>query len=111
VREQVVRDQIDFLRKRLAFAALHIHPFLVAALFRQGDWRFAVVNYGYLLLATAAIGLTPRPLRRAVALQLYAVALWLNTTLVRPTPVSPRCSLPPSIEGYPVRYGRIKKER
>jgi len=28
----------------LTFSALHIHPFLVAALYRDRDWRFALGN-------------------------------------------------------------------
>lgn len=31
-------------RGPLTFSALHIHPFLVAALYRDRDWRFALGN-------------------------------------------------------------------
>ena len=52
----------------VAFSALHLHPFLVAAFYRDRDWRFAFGNYGYLLAATGATASTPAQLRRLVAL-------------------------------------------
>ena len=71
----------------LTFSALHLHPFLVAALYRNRDWwGFALGNYAYLLLATAATASAPAPSRRAVGLALCCVAVWLNTVVWRPTP-------------------------
>lgn len=70
----------------VVFSVLHLHPFLVAALYRDRDWRFASGNYAYLLAATAATAATPAPLRRAAALALCCCELWLNASLFRPTP-------------------------
>ena len=73
-------------REMLAFSALHLHPFLVAVLYRDRDWGFAFGNYAYLLAATVATATTPEPLRRAASLTLCCVAVWLNTAVWRPTP-------------------------
>lgn len=73
-------------REMLAFSALHLHPFVVAALYRDRDWSFALGNYVFLLVATAATASTPAPSRRAVAVALTCAAAWLNTAVWRPTP-------------------------
>lgn len=70
----------------VGFSALHLHPFLVAALYRDQDWRFAWGNYAYLLAATALVAGTPGSLRRAVALALCRGGVWLNTAVWQPTP-------------------------
>jgi hypothetical protein len=70
----------------VAFSAAHLHPFLVAALWRERDWRFAVGNYAYLLAATAGIANAPPQLRMPGALSLYSGAVWLNTAVWKPTP-------------------------
>lgn len=70
----------------LAFSALHLHPFLVAALYRDRDWRFASGNYAYLLAATSAVSATPATLRRVVAVALCCGGVWLNTAVWKPTP-------------------------
>jgi hypothetical protein len=72
-------------REIVAFSALHLHPFLVAALYRDQDWRFAWGNYAYLLAATAAAASTPASLRRAAALALCCGGVWLNTAVWPPT--------------------------
>jgi hypothetical protein len=72
-------------REMLAFSALHLHPFLVAALYRDRDWRFAWGNYAYLLAATHAVASSPAPLRRALGLALSLGGAWLNTAVWRPT--------------------------
>lgn len=72
-------------REMVVFSALHPHPFLVAAFYRDRDWRFAFGNYAYLLAATTATASTPAPLRRAVALVLCGGGVWLNNTLWSPT--------------------------
>lgn len=74
-------------REMLTFSALHIvQLLLVAALYRDRDWRFARGNYAYLLVATAATAATPASMRRAVALILCCGGMWLNTEVWRPTP-------------------------
>jgi len=73
-------------REMLAFSALHLHPFHVAAFYRDRDWRFAWGNYAFLLAATYTVAGTPAPHKRAVALVLCLAAMWLNTAVWRPTP-------------------------
>ena len=73
-------------REMLGFSALHLHPFVVAALYRDRDRTFALGNYAYLLAATVATAATPAPARRAVALLLCCGGVWLNTAVWRPTP-------------------------
>ncbi len=74
------------VREMVAFSALHLHPFLVSAFYREHDRGFALGNYTYLLLATATTAGTPPPYRRAVALALCCVAVWLDTAVWRPPP-------------------------
>ena len=74
-------------REQVAFSAFHVvQLLLVAALYRDRDWRFVIGNYAYLLAATYAVASTPAPHRRAVALGLCLGAFWLNTAVWRPTP-------------------------
>lgn len=73
-------------RENLAFSAVHLHPFLVAALYRERDWHFALTNYVYMLTATAIISKSPAPYRLAVALALYLGAVRMNSSLLNPTP-------------------------
>ena len=70
----------------LTFSAVHLHPFVVAALYRDREWRFAWGNYAYLLAATALVASTPASLRRAVALVLCCCGVWLNMAVWQPTP-------------------------
>ena len=73
-------------REMVAFSALHLHPFLVAAFYRDRDWGFALGNYAYLLAVAAATAATPAPLWRAAALALCCGGAWLNTAAWRLTP-------------------------
>jgi hypothetical protein len=70
----------------VGFVALHIYPFLVAWLFRAGDWGYAIVAYGYLLAAAVLIVLAPRYLKRPVALFLFLGGLALDQLVLTPTP-------------------------
>lgn len=73
-------------REALLFSAAHLHPFLVAALWRERDWRFAWGNYTYLLAATAAISSSPPQFRLPISLGLTSGAVGLNTVIWKPTP-------------------------
>lgn len=54
-------------RSHFWFAALHIHPFLIAWMFPAFGWTGAVVLYGGTLLATVLIGSFPRRLKSPAA--------------------------------------------
>jgi hypothetical protein len=72
--------------QHLEFVAVHaLHIFLIAWLFRQGDWIFFGVYYAYLLTSSLIITRTKLGLQRPVALLLYACVLLLNFYIVRPT--------------------------
>jgi hypothetical protein len=70
----------------IGFVAVHLYPFLVAWLFRGGDWGYALLTYGFLLLAAGAIVAVPLYLQRATALALYMAGLTLALVVVVPTP-------------------------
>ncbi len=72
--------------QHLLFIAVHVHPFVVAWLFRDGDWVFAVVLYGYLLAAAVIVLRVPLYLQRPTALILFCGALLLNSYVFPPTP-------------------------
>ncbi|MBD2259434.1 hypothetical protein [Pseudanabaena sp. FACHB-2040] len=74
-------------QQHLAFVSLHvIHVWLVAVLFRGGDWVFGLSTSGYLLGAAILILRSPLYLQRPVALGLYGLALLGDRYLFTPTP-------------------------
>jgi hypothetical protein len=73
-------------RQHFAFVVLHVHPFLVAWLFWDGDWTFGLVVYGYLLLATLLILRTQLYLRRPVAMALTIAGLGIGLVTFPPAP-------------------------
>ncbi|WP_323173649.1 hypothetical protein [Natrialba sp. PRR66] len=62
----------------LLFVAVHVHPFVLAALFAGVTWGEAMVIYGYLLVAAATVLRVDVSVRRASSLALFA--LWLLVT-------------------------------
>jgi hypothetical protein len=72
-------------RHHLTFIAYHIYPFLVAWLFRDGDWTYAVLVYGYLLLAAVLLLQTPFYLKRPTALALYLLGMTIPWLLISQT--------------------------
>lgn len=68
------------------FVAVHgLHLLLVSWLFRDGDWVFVAVYYGYLLLGTAVILRSSLHLKRPIALLIYSGSLLLNSSYILPT--------------------------
>ena len=66
-------------RQHLSFVAAHaIHIFLIAWLFRDGDWLYFGIYYAYLLIASLIIIFTPLYIQRPVALLLIVCVLLLN---------------------------------
>jgi len=73
------------VRDHLLFVLLHAHPFLVVWLFGTGEWRFATVGYGYMIIAAIIlIVLTPLHLRRPVAF--LAVGSGIILSIYGPVP-------------------------
>lgn len=71
----------------LPFVAVHgLHLLLVTALFRQMDWAFFALTYGYLLTAAVAIIKTPLYLQRPLSLTLFCGGLILGMYVLTPTP-------------------------
>lgn len=66
----------------LQFVALHVHPFILAAIFPALTWAGATVAYGFLLgSAVVVLGVSER-LRRPVAMGLFAIGLVLALYIV-----------------------------
>lgn len=63
------------LRSHVGFAALHVHPFLLAALLPDGTWAWAGAWYLLSLGGTAAVVAVPLYLRRPLAAAIGTVAL------------------------------------
>jgi hypothetical protein len=66
------------------FAALHVYPLLVAALFGPGAWAYGAIWYALLLLASAAVLQAPLYLRRPAALLAIVACLLLNQYAIPP---------------------------
>ncbi len=64
-------------KARFGFAAVHLHPLVLHMVFPEIGWRTALEMYGYLLVASAALLLSPHRLRRPIAHGLFAIALIL----------------------------------
>lgn len=80
------RDGQGF-RQHFLFVAAHVvYPLVIAWLFRGGDWLWADIVYGYLLVATGIVLATPRYLQRPVAMAMFAGALLLQLYAFAPTP-------------------------
>jgi len=61
------------------FVAMHVlHLIVVAALFRSGEWSYAVAWSILLLAATTIVLIAPQGLRRAIALGATVAALVIN---------------------------------
>jgi hypothetical protein len=63
------------LRNHVGFAALHVHPFVLAALLPDGSWAWAWAWYLLSLVGTAAVVTVPLYLRRPMAAATVTVAL------------------------------------
>jgi hypothetical protein len=63
------------VRSHVGFAALHVHPFLLAALLPDATWTWATVWYLLCLGGTAAVVAVPLYLRRPLAAAIVTVAL------------------------------------
>jgi hypothetical protein len=75
------------VRAHLPFIAVHgIHLLVIALLFRQADWAYFAVLYGYLLLAAVIIIRTPLYLQRPLAMTLFCGGLLLGVYVFPPAP-------------------------
>lgn len=71
-------------RQHFGFVLVHLHPFLVAWLFMDGNWAFGLLIYGYLLLATLLILRARLYLQRPLAMLLMLVGLLIGLYVVDP---------------------------
>jgi hypothetical protein len=73
------------VRSHVGFAALHVHPFLLAALYPDAPWAWATAWYVLSLAGTAAVISVPLYLRRPLAAAVVTVALIAAPLLDAPT--------------------------
>lgn len=71
-------------RAHIRFITLHIHPFVVAAVFPELTWVEAVIGYAFLLLAMGIVLRVPRRIKRPVAMGVFAVGLGVSLYVVAP---------------------------
>lgn len=64
--------------QHMGFVLTHLHPFLIVWLYAPGNWIFAGITYGYLLLGAVIILSTPLYIRRSVALLLLVGGIFLS---------------------------------
>jgi hypothetical protein len=72
------------LRHEAGFAAAHVHPFVVVALFPGGTWRWAAVTYVLCVVGSAVVRGSPLTLRRPVALAAGGLAIVSTGELTAP---------------------------
>jgi hypothetical protein len=67
------------LRQHITFIAVHgVHLALVASLFRDGNWAWAVGWFAFLMAASALILLLPLYLQRPAAFSIFGLGLLLS---------------------------------
>ena len=68
------------LRNHLAFAALHVHPFLVVAVFPGAEWGWAAGWYVAALVGVALVLVVPLQLKRPAGMGIATLAVVVATT-------------------------------
>lgn len=69
-------------RRHLRFIALHVHPFILAAIFPVLTWAEATIAYGFLLSSAVIVLAVSKRLRRPIAMGLFAIGLLLALYVV-----------------------------
>ncbi|WP_252699075.1 hypothetical protein [Natronosalvus vescus] len=69
-------------RAHLQFIALHVHPFILAAVFPLLTWTETTIAYGFLLGSAVIVLGVPERLRRPIAMGLFAIGLLLALYVV-----------------------------
>jgi hypothetical protein len=82
-------------RSQLRFAGLHVHPFVLAALFAGLSWGSASILYVGVLAATAVIVTAPRALANSIAL-VAVLALLVGVAVLD--------GAVPGLEWFPAAY-------
>ncbi len=62
----------------MGFVLIHVHPFLIIALYDPGNWTFAIAAYAYLLFGALVILLMPLYLQRPIAFLLLIGGIFLS---------------------------------
>ncbi len=89
-------------RDRVAFAALHLYPFLAELVSGRRQWRSAAVSYSTLVAGAAILELASAEKRRSTAWGLYTI--WLaGTSVVAPPPAG--YAWLPSVLGFKLLLG------
>ena len=89
-------------RDRVAFAALHLYPFLAEVVSGRRQWRNAFVSYSSLVASAALLELASTESKRSVAGGLYTV--WLaGSSIVAPPPAG--YAWLPSVLGFKLLLG------
>jgi hypothetical protein len=74
-------------RNHLLFIAVHaIHLVLIVLFFRPGDWQYAIITYGYLMIMAGGIAALPLYLQRPAAMAALMGGILLNQYILMPTP-------------------------
>lgn len=72
------------LKQHLLFTSLHLHPFIIAWLYLDGDWVYALVNYFALLAITILLFNVSKRLHRPLAFLCITGILTFNIFLYEP---------------------------
>lgn len=66
----------------LRFVSVHVHSFVLAAIFESVSWGESALIYGFLVTSACAILLSPPRLHRPIALLLVSAGVLTGVTLV-----------------------------
>ena len=72
------------LKQHFLFTSLHLHPFIIAWLYLDGDWVYALVNYFALLAITLLLFNVSKRLHRPIAFLCITGILTFNIFLYEP---------------------------
>ena len=72
--------------KHMLFVSVHVYPILIGLWYRDLDWVYSLVIYGYLLISSMIVLVIPLYLRRPTSFVLFAVTIIFNWYVFSPTP-------------------------
>lgn len=74
-------------KDHIGFAILHVvYPLLITIFFLSYDWVFFIIVFGYLIIASVLVVMTPLYLRRPTSITLFALGIMMNIYILTTIP-------------------------
>ncbi|QUH26495.1 hypothetical protein [Serpentinicella alkaliphila] len=73
-----------FLKNKLLFATIHIHPFIVGIIFNNFDWKYGLQWYLIFIISVLIVYISPLYLKRPLSMFMVLIALLINSFFILP---------------------------